>query len=118
MHQAPGFGGNKEVQIGYHLTSIYDLTVYQALSRVIQKMLPQTQYIVQLLDQLVRSSQIHKAFLFDVMTKIYIATDESAVEMKDYEICSELIDVLIDVTCIYASDEQESQLTFDEKSAA
>lgn len=81
-------------------------------------MLPQTQYIVQLLDQLVRSSQIHKAFLFDVISKIYIATDESAVEMKDYEICSELIDVLIDVTCIYGSEEQESGLSFDDKSAA
>lgn len=49
--------------------------------------------------------------------------------MKDYEICSELIDVLIDVTCIYgASNDQELQdepasggqgsLTFDEKSSA
>lgn len=108
----------KEVQVGYHLTSIYDLTIYQALSRVIQKMLPQTQFIVNLLDQLVRSSSIHKAFLFDVISKIYIATDESAVEMKDYEICSELIDVLIDVTCIYGTDEQGASLTYDEKSAA
>lgn len=65
-----------------------------------------------------RSSSIHKAFLFDVISKIYIATDESAVEMKDYEICSELIDVLIDVTCIYGTDEQGSSLTYDEKSAA
>ena len=46
LQPAPGFGGNTEVKIGYHMTSIYDLTVYQALSRVIQKMLPQTQYIV------------------------------------------------------------------------
>ena len=52
------------------------------------------------------------------MSKIYIATDEGDVEMKDYEICSELIDVLIDVTCIYGSDEQDTNLTFDEKSAA
>ena len=38
--------------------------------------------------------------------------------MKDYEICSELIDVLIDVTCIYGSDEAGESLTFDEKSSA
>ena len=110
---------SKEVQINYHLTSIYDLTIYQAFSRVVQKMLPQTQYVVQLLDQLVRSSQIHKAFLFDVISKIYVATDESAVDMKDYEICSELIDVLIDVTCIYGtSEDQGGNLTFDDKSSA
>ena len=36
---------NQDVQIGYHLTSIYDHTIYQALSRVIQKLLPQVQYI-------------------------------------------------------------------------
>jgi len=116
-----GFGsghGNKEVAIDYNLTSIYDLTIYQALSRVIQKMLPQTQFIVQLLDQLVLSSQIQKAFLFDVISKIYIATDKTPVEMKDYEICSELIDVLIDVTCIYGTDDQGGSLTFDEKSSA
>jgi Ras-related GTP-binding protein C/D len=38
--------------------------------------------------------------------------------MKDYEICSELIDVLIDVTCIYGTDEKGENLTFDEKSSA
>jgi len=35
-----GYGQGNEVQIEYHLTSIYDHTIYQALSRVIQKMLP------------------------------------------------------------------------------
>ena len=30
-----GLEANQEVQIGYHLTSIYDHTIYQALSRVI-----------------------------------------------------------------------------------
>jgi Ras-related GTP-binding protein C/D len=40
------------------------------------------------------------------------------VEMKDYEICSELIDVLIDVTCIYGSDATGGNLTFDDKSSA
>lgn len=65
-----------------------------------------------------RSSQIQKAFLFDVISKIYIATDENPVEMKDYEICSELIDVLIDVTCIYGADETGGNLTFDDKSSA
>ena len=55
---------------------------------------------------------------FDVISKIYIATDENPVEMKDYEICSELIDVLIDVTCIYGTDETGGNLTFDDKSSA
>lgn len=65
-----------------------------------------------------QSSQIQKAFLFDVISKIYIATDENPVEIKEYEICSELIDVLIDVTCIYGTDESGGNLTFDDKSSS
>jgi Ras-related GTP-binding protein C/D len=57
-----------------------------------------------MLDNLTERSLIRKAFLFDVISKIYIATDKSPVDMKQYEICSELIDVLIDVTCIYGSE--------------
>lgn len=57
-----------------------------------------------MLDNLTERSLIKKAFLFDVISKIYIATDKSPVDMKQYEICSELIDVLIDVTCIYGSE--------------
>lgn len=62
-------------------------------------------------------SNIKKAFLFDVASKIYIATDSSPVNMEHYEICSELIDVLIDVTCIYGVNEDESD-PFDKKSSS
>jgi Ras-related GTP-binding protein C/D len=51
-----GEDGNNFVRLHYNLTSIYDLTIFQALSQVIQKMLPQVQFITQLLDQLVKSS--------------------------------------------------------------
>ena len=59
------------------------------------------------MDQLVKQSQIQKAFLFDVKNKIHIATDENPLEMTDYEICSELIDVLIDVSSIYGTSDGE-----------
>jgi Ras-related GTP-binding protein C/D len=38
--------------------------------------------------------------------------------MKHYEICSELIDVLIDVSCIYGIDEQAGTLKFDKESSS
>jgi len=53
-----------------------------------------------------------------VISKIYIATDSNPVEMKHYEICSELIDVLIDVSCIYGIDEQGGSLKFDKESSS
>jgi Ras-related GTP-binding protein C/D len=44
---------------------------------------------------------MEKAFLIDVLSKIYIATDSSPVDMQIYELCSDMIDVVIDVSCIY-----------------
>jgi Ras-related GTP-binding protein C/D len=40
--------------------------------------------------------------------------------MAHYEICSELIDVLIDVTCIYGHDDKkpEEELEFDKKTSS
>ncbi|MBV98100.1 Ras-related GTP-binding protein C, partial [Eschrichtius robustus] len=46
---------------------------------------------------------IEKAFLFDVVSKIYIATDSSPVDMQSYELCCDMIDVVIDVSCIYGT---------------
>ena len=70
------------------------------------------------MDTLISRSYIQKAFLFDVRTKIYIATDESPVNMLHYEICSELIDVLIDITCIYGVEDDGASSKFDKKSSS
>ena len=76
------------------------------------------QFISMMMDTLIARSNIQKAFLFDVMSKIYIATDSSPVSMMHYEICSELIDVLIDVTCIYGNEEDGTGSKFDKKSSS
>lgn len=48
-----------------------------------------------------QSCGVEKAFLFDVVSKIYIATDSTPVVSQSYELCSDMIDVVIDVSCIY-----------------
>ena len=48
-----------------------------------------------------QNSGIEKAFLFDVMSKIYIATDSSPVDMQCYELCCDMIDVVMDMSGIY-----------------
>ena len=50
---------------------------------------------------LFQNSGIEKAFLFDVMSKIYIATDSSPVDMQCYELCCDMIDVVMDMSGIY-----------------
>ncbi|CAG8559333.1 4499_t:CDS:2 [Ambispora leptoticha] len=59
------------------------------------------------------SSGIEKAFLFDVNSKIYIATDSSPVDMQSYEICSDMIDVIIDISEIYGRTNTYRFLTND-----
>ncbi|KAK2106494.1 hypothetical protein P7K49_016008 [Saguinus oedipus] len=61
---------------------------------------------------------IEKAFLFDVVSKIYIATDSSPVDMQSYELCCDMIDVVIDVSCIYGLKEDGSGSAYDKESMA
>ena len=107
-----------KITMSFQLTSIYDHTVYEALSKVVQKLLPQQSFISSMMDTLITRSKIEKAFLFDVISKIYISTDSKAVNLSHYEICSELIDVLIDVTCIYGVGKDGESTKFDKKSSS
>ena len=51
------------------------------------------------------NSGVEKTFLFDIQSKIYIATDSSPVDMQSYELCSDMIDIVLDMTLIYTSDQ-------------
>ena len=88
----------------YHLTSIYDHSIFEAFSKVIQKLIPQLPTLEALLNSLCSTCHIEKAYLFDIMSKIYIATDTSPTDIGSYEICSDYIDVVIDVSEIYGWD--------------
>jgi hypothetical protein len=51
-----------------------------------------------------QNSAIEKAFLYDVVSKMYVATDSSPVDMQSYELCCDMIDVVIDISWIYGYD--------------
>ncbi|CAB4054582.1 RRAGC_D [Lepeophtheirus salmonis] len=68
-----------------------------------QKLIPQLPTLENLLNVFISNSTIEKAFLFDVISKIYLATDSSPVDMQTYELCCDMIDVVIDVSCIYGA---------------
>mmetsp|Transcript_15211 Transcript_15211/g.23663 ORF Transcript_15211/g.23663 Transcript_15211/m.23663 type:complete len:455 (-) Transcript_15211:183-1547(-) len=89
------------VHIRYHLTSIYDHSIYEALSRVVQRLIPQLPTLENLLNVLVSTCSMEKAYLFDVASKLYISTDSSPVDMQSVELCSDMIDVVLDVSGIY-----------------
>jgi len=109
-----------EIFVSYYLTSIYDHSALEAFSKVVQKLVPQLPILNNLLDILIASSSVDKSYLVDVATKLYIATDSNPVDALTYELCSDLVDVIIDVSCIYgvSSPNSESIGPFDSKSTS
>ena len=110
--------GCDQIHLNFHLTSIYDHSIFEAFSKVVQKLIPQLPTLENLLNILISNSAIEKAFLFDVVSKIYIATDSSPVDMQSYELCCDMIDVVIDVSCIYGLREDLEAAAFDSQSSS
>lgn len=104
--------GLENIHLSFSLTSIYDHSIFEAFSKVVQKLIPQLPVMENLLNILISNSGLEKAFLFDVVCKIYLATDSSAVDMQSYELCCDMIDVVIDLSSIYG---QRDDAAFDEK---
>lgn len=110
-----GFEG---IYLSFYLTSIYDHSIFEAFSKVVQKLIPQLPTLENLLNMLISNSGIEKAFLFDVVSKIYIATDSSPVDMQSYELCCDMIDVVLDISCIYGLQDDNELNAFDDESAS
>lgn len=102
--------GLEGVQVSFYLTSIFDHSIYEAFSRIVQKLIPELPSLENMLDNLVQHSAIEKVFLFDVNSKIYVATDSSPVDIQTYEVCGEFIDITIDLNDLYV-DENSKELT-------
>jgi Ras-related GTP-binding protein C/D len=103
----------------FHLTSIYDHSIFEAFSQIVHKLIPQFGLLENLLNGLIASCGMDKSFLFDVVSKIYVATDTNPVNMQTYELCSDMIDVVIDVSCIYGlQGKQRDALAYDADSAS
>lgn len=110
---------NMNLYLTFHCTSIYDHSVFEAMSKVVQKLIPELPVLEQLLDLLVTNCRIEKGFLFDVVSKIYIASDSQPVDIASYELCSDMIDVVIDVSCIYGMepDDDAYSIAYDAHSS-
>lgn len=112
---------NVDGQIAFHCTSIYDNTVFEAFSKVVRRIIPTCNLLEHCLDLLIANSRMEKAFLFDVVSKICIASDAQNVDPQSYELCSDMIDAVIDISCIYGmpgtGSEISSAIACDAKSS-
>ncbi|KAJ3250980.1 hypothetical protein HK103_003028 [Boothiomyces macroporosus] len=94
----------KQINLSFHQTSIYDHSIFEAFSKIVQKLITELPALENLLNMFCSNSGIEKAFIFDLNSKIYIATDSSPVDMQSYELCSDMIDVILDMTFIYSNE--------------
>eukprot|EP00752_Nemacystus_decipiens_P009420 g8423.t1 len=113
---------NIDIRVGYHLTSIYDHSIFDGFSKVVQGLIPQLPTLENMLNALISNCMMEKSFLFDVISRVYIATDFNPVHMATYELCCDMIDVAIDVSCIYGGSDEEGKesdrLAYDDDSAS
>ena len=102
--------GGDDIHLSFYLTSIYDHSIFEAFSKVIQKLIPQLDTLENLLDMIVNSCGMAKAYLFDILSKIYVASDTRPVDMEVYEMCSDYIDVIVDITDLFSYERSQKKV--------
>ncbi|KAI0783950.1 Gtr1/RagA G protein conserved region-domain-containing protein [Irpex lacteus] len=92
----------EQIPINFHLTSIYDHSLHEAFSRVLQKLVGSLPYLEDLLNVFCANSQASKAYLFDVSSRLYVATDASPVD-HTHALCSDYLQMLNSFGPLYRS---------------
>ena len=69
------------------------------------------------LPHLSGSCNVEKSFIVDVITKLYIATDSTPVDAHTYELCSDLLDVVMDISSIYTKSDN-AKTSYDDRSTS
>ncbi|CAD2213198.1 Gtr1/RagA G protein conserved region containing protein, putative [Angomonas deanei] len=91
------------LRLNFNLTSIYDHSVFQAFSLVVQKLIHhKTPYINELLQMLNSNSNVDLSYLFLSRSKIYLAADErNRLKARTYDLCSDAIEVVGKMSEVY-----------------
>jgi len=102
-----------DIVVTCHITSIYDQSVFECFSKVVRKLIPEHDALEMLLNTLVQHSKMEKAYLFDKVCKVCIAADSVNSDERHSELCSDMIDVFIDFSCIYGMLEENKEAQYD-----
>ncbi|KAJ4462864.1 putative Ras-related GTP-binding protein D [Paratrimastix pyriformis] len=115
VHVAPTRGGQPpadnlldRVMPHFYVTSIYDHSIFQALSDVARRLVPQQALLEHMVTGFAEHCELPTVYLFDVMTKMLLASCiRGPVDVPDpsrdsFGICSDAIDFVIDVSFVYS----------------
>ena len=90
-------------------TSIYDNSIFDGISKCIQRILPRRSSVQNLLNSLSQSCNMDKVYLFDTYSKLCIAMDSIPNESGLYELSCDSIDVVFELVNIYCKSEGDSE---------
>ncbi|TFK49568.1 Gtr1/RagA G protein Gtr2 [Heliocybe sulcata] len=89
------------IPLSFHLTSVFDHTLHEAFSRVLHKLVDSLPYLEDLMNVYCANSQSSKAFLFDVHSRLYVATDSSPVDGATHSLCCDYLQMLNNFGSLY-----------------
>jgi len=104
--------GLENPPVSFYSTSVYDDSIFEALSKVLQLLNPQLSTFETMLDTIAASCKMQKLYLFDVLSKLYIASDTSPVDMAGYSLCADYIDTIVDLSEIYGWERGEQATSY------
>ncbi|KAF7312542.1 Cytochrome P450 [Mycena indigotica] len=83
-----------QMPYNFHLTSVYDHTLHEAFSKVLHKLIHPLPFLEDLVNVFCANSQSPKAFLFDIASRLYVATDNSPVDSATHNLCCDYLAML------------------------
>ena len=97
--------GLENPPVSHFPTSVYDDSIYEALSHVLQMLVgPQLATFESMLTTVAAACRMQKLYLFDVLSKLYVASDTGPSDTAAYSLCSDYIDTIVDLSEIYGWD--------------
>jgi len=92
-----------QVGLNFYLTSIYDHSLREAFSRVLQRLVYFLPHYEDLINVFCANSSSTKTFLCDTTSRLYIATDSSPVDPQDFGLCADYLQMLNSFGTLYRS---------------
>ncbi|KAG0370639.1 Gtr1/RagA G protein conserved region-domain-containing protein [Gamsiella multidivaricata] len=87
-----------------HRTSIVDHTTHIALSQIAQSMDPRRVTFERILNTVCENPHVYQTFLIDTQLPLYVAKDDSPLDMDTYGFCLDMMFAAKDIASLFSSD--------------
>jgi Ras-related GTP-binding protein C/D len=76
----------------------------KVISKLVAERLP---HLGNMMNDLYSNCNLDKVYLFDMVTKIFFCTDYVPLNMDNFSLCADMLDVYMDFSCIYGDKPEE-----------